>query len=331
MQGRFGTRLAGHDGVRMSWRHFGEAKSAVETEGGVGEAAACVLGLSNRVVDATDGALDVGEHGIDPTCARNLGRGAAAAGFEDGVGMTGVGLGVWRQTPLGPVGQRSVVKGPDRFDDDAGGVFELGIGLDRDQEGQLVFGVAPGLAAVALAAEIGIVDLREARKFPRFFSRCHGLHDLVLEAPGSAIGHAEVALEFECREVGFGRGQQMDREEPGSQRQLRVLQQRAADQRRLVLAGATLIERLGITPEAGTTAVTAGRTAKSHWPSRPIPCAGTSGLAAIPFKKLGHRKAPLELDQADHRAPLVRSTSIQQRSRRSCESVLRFGANQERR
>ena len=90
-QTRFGARLAGHDGVRKSWGHFGEAKSAVESISGFGEVATRVLGLADRVVHTTDGAFDVGEKDIDPARAGNFGGGTTAASFEHGVCVTGRG------------------------------------------------------------------------------------------------------------------------------------------------------------------------------------------------------------------------------------------------
>lgn len=119
-QSWLGVRLAGHDGVRKSRRHVGEAKSSVETVGGFGEVATRVLGLSDRVVGAADGAFDVGEHDIDPAGTGDFGRGATACGFEHGVGMAGVGnsseasepvgvgLGIGGQSALDPVGQGDV-------------------------------------------------------------------------------------------------------------------------------------------------------------------------------------------------------------------------------
>ena len=68
-----------------------QAEAAVGAVGGFGEVATRVLGLSDRVIDATDGPLHVGEHDIDPAGTGDFGRGASATRFEDGVGVTGVG------------------------------------------------------------------------------------------------------------------------------------------------------------------------------------------------------------------------------------------------
>lgn len=209
-------------------------------------------------------------------------------------------------------------------------MIEIGVGLDGDQERLLVFRTATGLAAVAFAAEVGVVDLHEALESSGFFALGHGLHDLVLEAPGAAVGHTEVALEFERGEFGLGRGQQIDRQEPRRQRQLRVLQQRAADQRRLVLAGAALVVDLRTTPEARSAPIAAGRTAKSLRPARPVERAATLRFAAILFKESGQWQVRLKLDQVHaHRCdPRFGSVRIRRQRLRSCDCKLRFGANQ---
>lgn len=337
-----GTRLAGHDGVRKSWCEFAQAKAAVESVGGFCEVAACVLGLADRVIDAADGAFDVGKHDIDPARAGNFGGGATAAGFEHGVRMAGIddateaaetigeGLGVGCQTPLDPVGECSVVEGSDGLDHGTGRMVEVGIGLDGDQERLLVFGAASGLAAIAFAAEIGVVDLHEALEFPRFLALGHRLHDLVFEAPRAAVAEAKVTFQFERRHVGLGRRQQVDRQEPGRQRQLRVLKQRAGNQGRLMLASATLIDRLRTAPEARSPSISARWTAKSLRPARPVQCSTTLRFTSVLTKKLGHRQPRLELDQvhAHRRAPQVRSVRIPRQRLRSRDFELRFGANQ---
>jgi len=90
-QGRLGTRLAGHDGSRKPWRHLAQAKTAVEAVGGFAEITAGVFGLADGVVATADRALDVAEDDIDPARTLDFGGSATAAGFEDGMGMIGIG------------------------------------------------------------------------------------------------------------------------------------------------------------------------------------------------------------------------------------------------
>lgn len=61
------------------------------------------------------------------------------------------------------------------------------IGLHGDDEWRLVLRSAPGLAAVAFPAQVGIVDLHEALQFPGFLAFAHGPHDLVLHSPGGLV------------------------------------------------------------------------------------------------------------------------------------------------
>jgi hypothetical protein len=88
---------------------------------------------------------------------------------------------------------------------------------------------------------------------------------------------------------------------------------------------------MGAATETRTPTIAAGRTAKSLRPARTIERAATLRLAATLLTKSGQRQAWLELDQVHaHRcAPRVRSASFRREGLRSCDSELRFGANQE--
>ena len=155
--------------------------------------------------------------------------------------------------------------------------------------------------------------------------------DIFIDFEDSSIDFEDSSIDFgDSSIVCRGRGQQMDRHGPDCERQLRVLQQRGADQRRLTLAGATRIDHLRAAPEARSTSITARRTAKLLWPARPIQRTTTPRLAPIQPKKLGHRQPRLELDQihAHRRAPQLRSVGIPRQRLRSRDFELRFGANQ---
>lgn len=60
-------------------------------------------------------------------------------------------------------------------------------GLHRGNEGHLVLGAAPGLAARELAAEVGVVDLHASGELARVLAQSHDLHHLVLEQPGRLV------------------------------------------------------------------------------------------------------------------------------------------------
>lgn len=132
------------------------------------------------MIDAVERPLEVREQHVDPAGAINFGGRAAAAGLQHGVRVArdldapeapqsiGKRLCLRRQAPLHPVGQRGVVEGPHGFDDSEGRVLKGCIGAHRDQERLLVLGASSWLAAVALTAEVGVIDLHEATELPRF-------------------------------------------------------------------------------------------------------------------------------------------------------------------
>ena len=119
------------------------------------------------------------------------------------------GLGVRRQAALREVRDRGVIEGAHGFDDCIFWVFQVFIGHDRDDERLLVLRPAPGLATIAFATQIRVVDLHQAIELPGFLAHCHRLHHFVLEPPRAAVGHAQVTLEFERGHVRLGRCQQV--------------------------------------------------------------------------------------------------------------------------
>ena len=131
----------------------------------------------------------------------------------------------------------------------------MGAGLHRDQERLVVLRAASRLAAVALPAQVGVIDLHEARELARRLTRSHRLHHLVLDAPRRLVVHAQMALQLQSRHVRLGRRQQMDGQQPGAQWQLGGFEDRSAEQGGLVPAAAALVVNLPAAAKARTPAV----------------------------------------------------------------------------
>jgi hypothetical protein len=123
--------------------------------------------------------------------------------------FVGIDLAFGLQTTPDPLLQRGVVEGAHRLDRRHVRMVEAGVGGHGDHERLLVLRPAPRLAAIALAAEVGGVDLHETLELARFLALDQGLHDLVLQAPGGLVVDAQVAHQFERGEVGLGGGEQM--------------------------------------------------------------------------------------------------------------------------
>lgn len=167
------------------------------------------------------------------------------------------------------------------------------IGFHGNQERLLVLGATSGFAAVAFTAKVGVVELDETFEFSAVFPPNHGLHDLVLEPPSGAIAHPQMTGELQCGQVGPGRGEQVNRQEPGRQRQPGRFKQCAADQGGLMLTGPALIEDLPASPEARSAPIFACRAAKPLRPTWPIQCPAALGFGAVETDELGHRQTRL--------------------------------------
>src|SRR3954449_8708496 len=113
-------------------------------------------------------------------------------------------------------------------------------GLDRRPEGRLAGRAAATLAARALAAEIGIIELNAARELRLGVALQHHLPELVLDAPGSALGHAEAAAQLDAGDPLLRLGHVVDGPEPDPQRHLGGGEDGAGGQRGLPSASTTL-------------------------------------------------------------------------------------------
>ena len=309
-QFRLQTRLAQDHRARQSRQQLSEVNAAVEAVRRLGQVAPRILGLSHGVVPwglplvvaSADGTFDVAEHDVDPARALDLGGGASTRGFQHGMRMVqfdhtpetaqaiAEDFGIGRQAPLTPIGERGVVEAAHRLDHGEGRVFQRRVGSHGHHEGLLVLRSAPRPAAVALAAEIGVVDLHEARKLARFFALGHGLHDLVLELPGGVVAHAKVPLQFQRGHVGLAAGQQVHGQVPNRQRLLAALEHGPAGQRRLVPAVAALVVHPARTTKPRPRPPVAFRAAKSLSSARSVQRSVALRFGAIPLDELHHRQ-----------------------------------------
>ena len=163
----------------------------------------------------------------------------------------------------------------------------LGRGLDRGDDRRLARGAPAALAARPLAAEVGVVDLDPARELRRRrLARAHRPHQLVLHQPGRLSPDPEARAELDRADPVLALRQVVDRDEPGGQRQLAALEDRAGRQPDLLLAAVALEDLAG--PERAEAAVAAGRAgqplAPAHGEQRLA--AGLLGAEALPELRL---------------------------------------------
>lgn len=300
-QTRLRTWFAPHHRGRKSRQRLAQAEPAVETVRRFGQVAPRILGLFDGMVGATDRPLEVAQDDVDPSRSSHFGGGAAAAGVERCVGVAGVfepaeasqavtvDLALRCQAARDPVVERGVVEAADRLDHCEGRAFEVFVRLHCDHERLLVLRSAPGLSAVALAAQIGVVKLHETLEFSGILPLGHGLHDLVLQAPGGLVVHAQVAHQFQRSQIGLGRGQQVHRQHPGAQRQFGAFEQGARRQGRLMPASAALVVDRIAAPESRTRASGTGQAAVAFRPAPLVQGPVTLCFGAVAVDELAHR------------------------------------------
>ena len=109
----------------------------------------------------------------------------------------------------------------------------------------------------------------------------HRVHELVVQYPGRGVAHAELVVQ---RQAGLGLADQIDRQEPDRQRQLRVLKQAAHSQLSLVAEGAALVWQMY--PAADDAVVALPVHIKQSKPLGPLICATASAHCSSVPKSL---------------------------------------------
>ncbi|KGR44717.1 hypothetical protein NX04_06645 [Xanthomonas vasicola] len=79
-----------HHGRRKWWQHLAQAESTIEMVGGFSQVTPCVFALRDGVIHATDGAFEIAQHHVEPTCTGRFGRGTTTASVQRGVRVAGV-------------------------------------------------------------------------------------------------------------------------------------------------------------------------------------------------------------------------------------------------
>lgn len=182
----------------------------------------------------------------------------------------------------------------------------FGTGLHRCHKRHLVLRAAASLAAGTPPAQVGIVDHDAPIEFAALFAPAHRFHDLVLEQPGAAIGHAQLALELQGRDVVLGLREQLHRQEPARQGQLGRLEHRAADQAALLCAVRALPVAQGVAHERGSSRPRARRALEAARPARRLQRRLALRFGSIQLQELRHRQSRLKLHSVHrHGAPPV--------------------------
>ena len=101
-------------------------------------------------------------------------------------------------------------------------------------------GTPPALSARVLTAQIGVVDLHRACQPVTQIALPLGLHELVLDPPGSVAVDAQLAPQCRGRDAVLGLRDQVDGGQPSGEGQLGGLEQGPGQQGELALAAVAL-------------------------------------------------------------------------------------------
>ena len=200
---------------------------------------------------AAEDGLEVAQQGVDPAELGQFG-GVLAAGDDSLVVAVGRGhrpeacqaIGehgaAGRQVPSGPLPDRLGAEPAHRCDPGVNRMAGLVQG-NRRNDRNLVLRSPARLATRAFSAEVGIIHLDLSLQQVDLLPIRHGPQDLVVEQPGRVVLHAQMAAELQRRDPSLGLADQIESQEPGCQRQLGGLHDRAGREGCLMAAGSALV------------------------------------------------------------------------------------------
>src|SRR5216684_2245137 len=257
--------------------HGGEIVSPVEPVFEFGEVAGHML-VSNGTVSASDGAFDVPEGGVDPL--ERWGQSGLAAGSSEDWLMDAPGV-----ADAGETAQAVT-------DDSAGGIeialrqgrdfgtaetlypaqlqadwFALRCGFDRRHDRRLAGRTAAPLAAVPLAAEIGVVHLDPSRQALCGVPLHHHLHEFVLDLPRRGLGDAKPAAQLDAGNASLALGEVVHGAKPSTQWGFGRGENRSGDHGSLPSTGGALVKRTGL--DKAMMLARADRADETRWPAPP--------------------------------------------------------------
>jgi hypothetical protein len=321
-----GHRRGADPGPNEAWHHGSEIVAPVEAVFELGEVAWYML-AADGAVGSDDRRLDVAQCRIDPFEGWRARRLWPRAGFDDLMRAAGIGhageapkpvadhRAVGIETAFGEPRDRMAAKAGDPAQLQANRLAVLG-GFDRGDERRLARRAASPLAAGALAAEVGVIDLDAPGESLAGVAFEHDLRKLMLDFPGGGLGYAEAAAEFDAGDALLALSQMIDRPEPQPQRQLGRSKDRPRDRRGLQAAGAALKQIAGC-HHAVLFAAT-GRTFETVRPSRRNDRGPALVLGAVASLEFRFAEPLLEL----HRVTRHRHTPRNQRMFMVC-TILR--------
>src|SRR5712672_2498565 len=276
--------------------HGGEIVSAVGAVLEFGEVARYML-VADGAVSASDGALDVAEGGVDPLESRvqgGLATGSSDDRLVDAAGVADPSETVQAVADNGAGGMEIALRQGRDF-----GTAEtlhaaqlqadwlaLWCGFDRRHDRRLARRTAAPLAAVALPAEIGVVDFDPSRQALCSVPLHHRL-------PGGGLGDAKPAAQLNAGDAALALSEVVHGAKPSAQRHLGCCENRSGDHGCLPPTGGTLVKRLGL--DEAVMLPGANRADKAGWPAPAHHRLPALILCSVKNSKLGLAEPLLKL------------------------------------
>src|SRR5262249_37449788 len=171
--------------------------------------------------------------------------------------------------------------------------FPLGCVFARRYNRRLARRTAAPLAAVALPAETGIVDLDPSRQALCGIPLHHRLHELVLDLPGGGLGDAKSAAQLNAGDAALALSEVVHAAKPRAQRHLGRRENRSGDHGCLPSTGGTLVKRPGL--DETVMLACANRAHKARWPAPAHHRLPALILGSVKNSKLGLAEPLLKL------------------------------------
>lgn len=206
----------------------GQIEASVEPVGVPDEVSGGVLAALEGFVGAREHGLEVAERRVDPFELRQVPGLALANDFHrmntPGISDGGEArqtiaenVGTWCRLGLGPLQNRIAGEARCMAELDIARVAFI-VERDSGDERDLVLRATASLAASALPAELGVVNLDGARQAVLCVTRRHRRHDLVVHQPGRRrVADTDLPLQRQGRQARLGLTAEVDRQEPPCQ------------------------------------------------------------------------------------------------------------------
>ena len=258
----------------------------------------CLAAPADRGLKVAKDGVDPGKPGSDSRFALSDDDKRVRASCVDNAGKAiqavAANIAAGRQVGLGPAGDGLAGEATNRGDFHSHRPACV-VGGDRRDDVHFVERPAAGHAR-ALANQLGVVELHVASQRLQRITLGHGGHQLVMHQPGGAVGCTQVLHESQRQQTGLVLADEVDGQEPSTQRQLGAVKHSTSGQRRLMAAALALEQPARAVAHDVVLCAIPARAAKPIRPAHHSERRSALVFAAVAGEELRRRHPRLELD-----------------------------------